>query len=241
VARPVPAKRILLTALLLLAAALFLALGVWQVERRAWKLDLIASVDRRVHLAARPAPGPADWPTLSAAAEAYAHIRASGTLLNDRETLVQAVTEFGPGYWVVVPLRTEEGWTLLVNRGFVPSDRRDAGTRPGGPVGTVTVTGLLRAPEPGGAFLQTNNPAGDRWFSRDVAAIAAARGLGAVAPYFLDADATPNPGGLPVGGLTIIAFRNSHLIYAITWFVLAVLSGVGIRLTWADRGGTEGT
>jgi surfeit locus 1 family protein len=85
------------------------------------------------------------------------------------------------------------------------------------------VTGLLRITEPKGGFLRANDPAAERWYSRDVAAIAAARGLADAAPYFIDADAAPNPGGLPVGGLTIVAFPNSHLVYAITWYGLAVM------------------
>jgi surfeit locus 1 family protein len=87
----------------------------------------------------------------------------------------------------------------------------------------VTVTGLLRASEPGGGFLRANDPADGRWYSRDVAAIAEAEGVGPVAPYFIDAGATPNPRGLPVGGLTVVSFRNTHLAYALTWFALAAL------------------
>ena len=77
--------------------------------------------------------------------------------------------------------------------------------------------------QPGGGFLRTNAPAEDRWHSRDVAAIAAARGLTPVAPYFVDADATPNPGGFPVGGLTVVRFSDNHLVYAATWFALAAM------------------
>jgi surfeit locus 1 family protein len=113
---------------------------------------------------------------------------------------------------------------VLVNRGYVPQERRDPSTRPEGQVeGSVTVTGLLRASEPGGGFLRANDPADGRWYSRDVAAIAEAEGVGPVAPYFIDAGATPNPRGLPVGGLTVVSFRNTHLAYALTWFALAAL------------------
>jgi len=56
-------------------------------------------------------------------------------------------------------------------------------------------------------------------------------GLSEVAPFFIDADATANPGGYPVGGLTVVDFSNNHLVYALTWFALAVLSAVGAALT----------
>jgi surfeit locus 1 family protein len=149
---------------------------------------------------------------------------------------VQALTELGGGFWLVTPLRTEAGWTVLVNRGFVPFER-EAATKAGAeaPAGPVTITGLLRPTEPGGGFLQHNDPAHDQWFSRDVAAIAAARGIGPAAPYFIDADDTPNQGGYPVGGLTVIAFRNAHLVYALTWFSLAVMSVAGLWILHRGR------
>ena len=74
------------------------------------------------------------------------------------------------------------------------------------------------------AFLRANDPAAGRWYSRDVAAIAWARGLSEVAPYFIDADAASEPGGIPVGGLTVVVFHNNHLVYAITWYVLAAMA-----------------
>ncbi|QGY04668.1 SURF1 family protein [Methylobacterium mesophilicum SR1.6/6] len=206
-----------------LVFVVLVGLGTWQVERRAWKLDLIAQVDARVHAPAVPAPGPADWPRIGPD-DAYRHVTLSGTFLHDRETLVQAVTERGGGFWVLTPLRRPDGSLVLINRGFVPGDRRDPASRAAGQLaGETTVTGLLRLTEPKGAFLRANDPKDDRWYSRDVAAIAAARGLTDVAPYFVDADATPNPGGLPVGGLTVIAFPNNHLVYAITWYGMALM------------------
>ena len=218
-----------------LVVLLLLALGTWQVHRLSWKLDLIASVDARVRAAPVAPPGPAAWPEVSAEADQYRHVALRGTFENDRESFVQAVTDAGAGFWVLTPLRADAGFTVLVNRGFVPGDRRDPQTRAAGQVaGDTAVTGLLRVSEPGGAFLRHNDPADDRWYSRDVAAIAAKRGLvGPVAPYFIDADATPNPGGLPVGGLTVIAFPNNHLVYAITWYALAVM--LAGALAWVVR------
>jgi surfeit locus 1 family protein len=213
---------------LLLVFGGLIALGNWQVARRSWKLDLIARVDSRVHAPPAPAPGPAAWPSVTAAQDEYRHVVAHGVFKNGSETLVQANTEYGAGFWVLTPLVTDRGFTVLINRGFVPGDRRNAADRAAGAVtGEAAVTGLLRMTEPKGSFIQSNEPQAERWYSRDVAAIAAARGLGAVAPYFIDADATPNSGGLPIGGLTVIAFPNNHLVYAITWYSLALMLAGG--------------
>ncbi|KJC48187.1 SURF1 family protein [Bradyrhizobium sp. LTSP857] len=213
-----------LAVLSLTAFVLLIALGVWQVERRVWKLALIERVEQRVHAAAQPIPLPASWPAVTAANDEYRHVTISGRFLHDRETLVQAVTEEGPGYWVLTPLQRGDGRLVLINRGFVPSERRDAATRQGAnPDGQVEITGLLRVTEPKGGFLRNNVPQHNRWYSRDVAAIAAARGLHDVAPFFIDADAGSQTDGGPIGGLTVVSFPNNHLIYALTWFSLAFM------------------
>lgn len=216
-----PATLILLGGVAALLFAALIALGIWQVERRAWKHALIAQIDARLHAAPIAPPGPAQWPRIGAA-DAYLRIALSGRYLPDRETFVKAVTERGPGYWAVSPLRTERGFIVLVNRGFVA---KPAARAPSGP---VRVTGLLRVTEPGGGFLRSNDPAGDHWFSRDVAAIGQARHLPSVAPYFVDADAASSLPGGPIGGLTVVTFSDNHLVYALTWFGLALLVLVGV-------------
>ncbi|OJT96199.1 MAG: hypothetical protein BGN83_11255 [Rhizobium sp. 63-7] len=226
-----PRARRAFTALLVLLAAMFLALGTWQVQRLFWKLDLIARVDARVH--AEPVAAPTG--AIDPAEDDYRHVTATGLFDHDKTVLVQAVTERGSGFWVVTPLRADDAPTILVNRGFVPADRSARDTRLGSELaaGPVTVTGLLRISEPGGGFLRANDPAGVRWYSRDVAAIAAAKGVANVAPYFIDADATKKPGGLPIGGLTVVAFRNSHLVYALTWYAMA--AGLAGALIYVRR------
>jgi len=218
-------------AIALLAGALlftgFCGLGVWQLERLSWKRELIARVDARVHAAPTAPPGPAAWPLISASGDAYRRVRLAGVFENDKETLVQAVTEKGPGYWVMTPFRTDAGYVVLVNRGFTPPELSAVTSREAGLIsGHTLVTGLLRISEPHGGFLRANQPAAGRWYSRDVAAIAAARGVAPAAPYFVDADATPSPGGWPLGGLTVIHFHNNHLSYALTWFSLAGMAAL---------------
>lgn len=218
-----------LCALSLGLCVLFLALGGWQVARLGWKTDLIARVEARIHAPAVPAPGPDAWTGITAQKDAYRVVSARGRFLNDHETKVQAVTALGPGFWILTPLVADAGPTILINRGFVPS-ATDARPGPGWtrPDGPVTVTGLLRLTEPKGGFLRANDPVADRWRSRDVAAIARARGLdGDVAPYFIDAAASPGQSDWPRGGLTVVRFNNNHLVYALTWFGLALLSAFG--------------
>ena len=242
--RPARSRRqFLLAAAALLLVGIFFALGSWQVQRRAWKLELIARVEQRVGAAPVAAPGRERWAQVNRDADEYRHVVVTGTFLNDRETLVQAVTELGPGFWLLTPLRQADGHNVLVNRGFLPPAARDPAVRGApAPTGPVTVTGLLRLTEPGGGFLRRNNPAAGRWYSRDVQAIAADRSLADVAPYFIDADAGATDGRWPVGGLTVVRFHNSHLLYAMTWYVLALMAvvGAGQVLRWERRKGRTG-
>jgi surfeit locus 1 family protein len=222
-----------------LAFAGFFALGTWQVERRAWKLDLIARVEQRVHAPAANAPGPERWAQVNAAADEYRRVRLAGIFLHDKETLVQASTRLGGGFWVLTPLHAADGSIVLVNRGFVPPEAQGRSARTATePQGETTVTGLLRITEPKGGFLRKNEPAAGRWFSRDVQAIAAAHGLGNTAPYFVDADsAATQPGATPAwpaGGLTVIAFPNSHLVYAFTWYGLALMVLAAAAYAWRE-------
>ncbi len=227
-------RRVVFGSLMGLVVVALCGLGVWQIQRLFWKEALIAQVNARVHAPAVPAPQGG-----VSAADAYRHVTVSGHLLHADEAQVYTLSTLGAGYWVMTPLRTDDGAVVYINRGFVPMDRKAPSTRAAGQGdGAVTVTGLLRLPEPRGwLFSQANDPAHDAWYHRDIAGMAASRHLGAVAPYFIDADATANPGGWPRGGLTVIAFPNSHLVYAITWFSLAgMLAAV---LIWFVRRGPE--
>ena len=227
-----PRALVLLLGACALAGAGFLALGIWQVERLGWKEALLARVERNVNGTPAPAPGPAQWPQLTHEDE-YRRVELQGHLDFDREVAASATTELGGGYWVLTPLRTEQGAWVLVNRGFVPPELRGKAPR-GAP--EQRLTGLLRLSEPGGRLLQKNDPAAGRWYSRDVAAIAAAQGLsGPVAPYFVDLVATP--GAVPAWprpGLTVLRFRNDHLAYALTWFALAAMMAAAMGYVLFD-------
>jgi surfeit locus 1 family protein len=230
--------RLILGAFALLLIVLFAGLGTWQVIRLQWKLDLIARVDARVHAAPAAPPSAARWAGITAESDEYRRVQVAGTYLYEYTTPVQALTEQGSGYWLLTPLCTADGHVILVNRGFIPAapgarTRYEPRKSPGYPCaanagGAVQLVGLLRISEPKGYFLRTNDPAANKWYARDVPAIAAARGLPAAltAPYFIDAAAGQNPAGAPdnpQGGLTVVAFPNSHLVYAVTWYALALM------------------
>lgn len=239
-----PRSRLALTLLALVSAAAFLAfsaLGVWQVQRRAWKLDLIERVTQRLHTAPVSLPAPADWPQIDAASHEYLPVSLTGRWLPEKTVLTQAVTELGAGSWVITPLQQPDGTQVLVNRGFVPQGRSP---QPAPTSTPQTVLGLVRMSEPGGGFLRANDPASQRWHSRDVAAIAQALGLPQAAPFFVDAgipsaaaaaltsgtaseSTTPTGNDWPRAGMTVVRFHNSHLVYALTWFGLALMVAAG--------------
>ncbi|WP_034387986.1 SURF1 family protein [Comamonas composti] len=215
----------------------FVSLGTWQVQRRAWKLALMERVEQRVHSAPSALPAPDEWPRIDAAGYEYRPVSATGHWLEERSVLTKALTELGAGFWLLTPLQLADGSQVLVNRGFTPESRRSQWlqqiARGSDSAPTVTITGLMRMSEPGGGFLRQNNPQEQQWFSRDVAAIARHQGLTHAAPFFVDlglptdspahaqANAPSTDGLHP--GMTVIRFSNSHLVYAITWYGLALM------------------
>lgn len=210
-----------------LCAVLFFGLGVWQVERLAWKNGLIEAVETRAH--SEPVElNSADWSAIDPEASEYQRVLVNGTLV-PRDILTQAVTSEGHGFWVMTPLRLPDGRTVLINRGFAPKDA-DVALEAETP---VTITGLLRVTEPKGGFLRSNDPAGNRWFSRDAAAIGETLGLENLAPFFIDADRAGD--AYPRGGMTVISFSNNHLVYAITWFGLFGLCVFALAYLFRDR------
>ncbi len=224
---PSPRPRAFLVAWCIFAIAAFIcfiALGNWQVERRTWKLALIERVESRVHAPAIAAPAQPEWAKITPASHEYLHVSASGQFIHEAVTFVQASTVLGGGFWAMVPLRQADNTVILVNRGFVA--KKDDYRAESMKANEISLTGLLRISETGGSRMRDNEPQNERWFSRDVSAIAAARGLSStsVAPYFIDVDASATPvTGEPVGGLTVVSFYNHHLVYALTWYTLALM------------------
>jgi len=208
----------------------FVALGSWQIQRLLWKRELIAQVNERVHAPASEIPSEQHWQDVSAQSDAYRQVQISGIFLHAFSTRVHASTNLGRGFWLMTPLRTASGNVIWINRGFIAfsatfsSDTTTAQT-------PVTITGLLRMNEPGGTVLNRNLPDRQQWYSRDVTAMSAKYQLTQAAPFFIDASASPVAEACqtgmcadqPVGGLTVLAFHNNHLVYSVTWFALALM------------------
>jgi surfeit locus 1 family protein len=211
------------------ALAVLIALGIWQLGRKAWKEALIDTLTHRLAMAPIELPGPAEWSRLEAPEAEFRRVKLSGEFMHEREALVYArgsalrSDASTPGYWVFTPLAHERS-VILVNRGFVPDGRQDPRTRTEGQVTSpVTVVGALRWPEQRGVLTPRDDPGRNLWFVRDPAAIAAGKGLSAVAPFYIEQEAPVPPGGLPHPSALAVRLRNDHLQYALTWFGLAAV------------------
>lgn len=217
-------------ALVLVGVAVLVSLGTWQLERKAWKEALIATIDRRLAAQPAPLPGPAQWSTLDPGADEFRRVVFAAEFLHGQEALVYTSGSglrsdvSGVGYWVFTPARLKDGATVMVDRGFIPEGRRDPATRAQGQgSGPTEVIGVLRWPEAAGLFTPSADPAANLWFARDPAAMAAAKGIGTVAPFYVEQESPVPPGGLPRPGKLHPNLPNNHLGYAITWYGLAVV------------------
>lgn len=223
--------------------AILLGLGTWQLQRKAWKENLIATIDQRTKAA------PVDLAMIVFSDPdglndpnglEYTRVKVRGHFLHDKERYFYAPdAELGPGFNVYTPLETADGKSVVfVNRGYVPDDHKDPATRAQGQLsGEVEVIGLLREPRPPARFTPDNDPKNNLWFWRDIPALAASAFPDVranVLPAIIDQEATPLGDG-PRGGTTIVSLSNRHLEYAITWFGLALALAAVFTLYAAGR------
>lgn len=223
-----------LTIWTVLGLAMLIGLGVWQVERLYWKEDLIARVNTQIHAQPEPLQEAIDGGFENSE---WRHVTVTGRFENDKELYLFAPGPHGePGVQVITPLQADNGAEVLINRGWVPDARADPATRVQGQIaGETTVTGIVRRSVQPGWFTPDPDYARRRWFSKTAESMAAVLHT-EVLPLFVEADATPNPGGYPIGGQTVVEFPNNHLQYAITWFGLA-LALMGVYLAYHVRQG----
>jgi surfeit locus 1 family protein len=205
------------------AVAFLFALGSWQLQRMVWKRGVIA--EREARLAAPPTALPRE--AIDPAAWEFRRVALEGRMRHDREIQLygRRLQHGTPGYHILTPVETASG-AILVDRGWVPIDRRAPASRAEGQVpGEIRVVGIARAPRPKAAFVPDNDPAKNQWFWVDLPAIAAATGL-ALREVLVEADATANPGGYPEGGQTRSELADNHLAYAFIWYSLSLACAV---------------
>ncbi|MFC5066679.1 SURF1 family protein [Flaviflagellibacter deserti] len=222
----------------LVAFAILIGLGTWQLARLHWKEALIATVQQRVAEPPAALPPLAEWKNLDLSEWEYRPVTLKGRFWYDREAYVYTLLSDpkgkleGPGYWVMTPLQIDGGGNVIVNRGFIPLDHPEMKVAQTN--GEVEIRGLLRGPEERNMFTPDDFPAKSLFYARDAAAISAGMSFDA-APFTIDALETP-PGGLPQAGETRMSFPNRHWEYALTWYGLAAsLVAVMAGLLWSRR------
>ncbi len=238
-----------IAALILLAG--LIGLGSWQLDRKVWKEELIATLGQRLAAAPVALPSPQSWPSLEQATDEFRRVQFRAAVAPGEEALVfTSGSAFRPdvsgsGYWVFAPARLADGGVVVVDRGFVPEGRQDKATRAAGEIeGSVEMAGVMRWPEQSAWFMPQPDPGHNLWFVRDPAAIARAKNWGEVAPFFIELEGPVPPGGLPFPGPLRVELPNDHLQYAMTWFglaaVLVVCFAFWLRGRWRETAAPSG-
>ena len=191
--------------------AILIGLGIWQLQRRTWKLGLLAQIDQAEQAPAIPLP--ANPPQ-------FAKVRVEGRLRADLQALYGSDVRDLPGgpaigAQLIEPLDRPGQDPVLVDLGWVPTGMTVA---PGG----TTIEGYVRQPDRPGLFSPADDAAGRRFFTLDPAPIAASLGIAHAAPFTLVAIGAVQPGVFPQPAETLPRPPNDHLNYALTWFGLAL-------------------
>ncbi len=221
--------------------AILVGLGIWQIDRKVGKENLIATVTARLTQAPHDLPPRANWAHLVQADNEYRRVTFSAEFLVGEEALVySAGSAFRPdvqgtGYWVFAPARLASGSIVIVDRGFIPLDHKDPTSRAAGtPHGIIDIVGVMRWPETRGLFTPADDVKGNVWYLRDPAAMATAHHWASAAPFYIEQESPVPDGALPKPGKLTVALPDNHLQYAITWFGLA-LALAGVYVTFIAR------
>ncbi|TMV07728.1 SURF1 family protein [Ruegeria sediminis] len=207
--------------------AVLLALGTWQVRRLAWKEALLSEIDARisgdpVNLPENPRPE----------ADRYLPVTVQGEILAGEVRVLVSVKQVGPGYRIIAPFRTGDR-TLLVDRGFIPTEAKRAERQ----IGQMEVTGNLHWPDEIDSYTPDADLAENIWFARDVTALAQELGT---EPVLLIARSRTDPNVTPLP-VDTVGIPNDHLQYAITWFGLALVwAAMTAYFLWRSRAPPEG-
>lgn len=220
----------------IVSLAILISLGMWQLQRKAWKEGLIATLNAQLKAEPLPLPPPSEWPSLNRDNSEFRRVTLRADAIADAKPVYLYTGASAlradvkqPGYFVFAPARLPGGEMVVVNWGYAPVAGKTKL-----PAGTIEITGYIRWPEAPRWFVSAPDTDEDIWLVRDPAAMAKARGWGIVAPFYIDQESPIPTGGLPRPGPLIVRLKNDHLGYAITWFGLAA-SLVAVFLAWAIR------
>ncbi|KAL8954007.1 MAG: hypothetical protein Q9222_000168 [Ikaeria aurantiellina] len=203
------------------------ALGTWQVFRLGWKTELITKFEDRLIKPPLPLPPRIDPDAIKDFD--YRKVFVAGRLRHDQEMLIgPRIHDGSNGYLVVTPLEREDGGsTVLINRGWIPKNKKGQADRPEGlPQGQVMIEGLLREPWKKNVFTPDNQPEKGQFYFPDVKQMADLAGCEAV---WIEETMTPDllkaydreAKGIPVGRPAEVNLRNNHTQYIFTWSVNA--------------------
>jgi surfeit locus 1 family protein len=226
------------TVFAIVGVAILIGLGVWQLDRKVWKENLIAATTTRLNRAPEDLPPRESWARLTPKRDEFSRVRFPAEFLPGQEALVySAGSAFRPdvegsGYWVFAPARLAGGSIVIVNRGFVPLDHKGPAIRSQGAAhGSVDIVGIVRWPETRGLFTPADDLKDNVWYLRDIKAMAAAKHWANVAPFYVEQEQPVPPGGWPKPGKLVANLPDNHLQYAITWFGLA-LALTSVYVVW---------
>jgi cytochrome oxidase assembly protein ShyY1 len=212
--------------------AVFVGLGLWQLQRRTEKHALIAALNERLAATPQPLPLASDWSRLTPPRDEFRRVRFTAMYQPGPDAMVyssgSALREdiSGPGTWAFLPARLPTGETVVIDAGFVQNTMQDRAEQDRVVARLisrepVTLTGYIRFPEMAGLLTPAPNVAKRLWFTRDQLAMASLLGWGSVAPFYIDLEAPVPPSGIPKAGPLEVHLKDDHLQYAITWFGLA--------------------
>ncbi|MFD3190668.1 SURF1 family protein [Sedimentitalea sp. HM32M-2] len=208
--------------------AILIALGTWQLQRLSWKQDVLMQIETRI--SADPVPLPA---APDPGRDRYLPVTVSGSIAGEELHVLVSIKRVGPGFRIIVPLITNDGRRILLDRGFVRAEAKDVARQ----TGAVTVTGNLHWPSETDGFTPPPDPAANTWFARDVAAMAAELDT---EPLLVVAR-TPTGSGVTPLPVDTAGIPNDHLQYAITWFSLALIwAAMTAYFLWRTRARAEG-
>jgi surfeit locus 1 family protein len=230
----------------LVMVALFVGLGVWQLQRRVEKHALIAALTERLARAPQSLPPPSQWGALTADRDEFRRVQFTAIYESGPDAMVyssgSAVREdiSGPGTWAFLPARLTGGETVVINAGFTQNTMQDRSVEDRSVTRLITgdpvmLTGYIRFPEKAGLLTPSENITKRLWFTRDHLVMARALGWGEVAPFYVDLETPAPPSGIPKPGPLQVHLKDDHLQYAITWFALAGAVVIAFGVWWRGQ------